>query len=382
MKSSFQRKLQLKFGDNRACFLWGPRKTGKSTLVRQQFPQATTFDLLDSSLKNRLLIHPTLLREIILQENPEYVFVDEVQKVPELLDEIHWCIENTNSRFILCGSSARKLKRGAANLLGGRAWRYILHPLTSQEIGKVDLLRACNHGLLPQHYLSSDKGVDKFLTAYVADYLNEEIQAEALVRSLPSFARFLQAATFSHGELINYANIASDCGVSAKTVMSYYQILEDTLLGFRLPAWRKSKKRRMITTDKFYLFDVGVVKNLKGLALIQDKTEEFGQAFEHFMLMEIMAYLSYSDKNKTPCFWRSTSGFEVDLIIGNEIAIEFKAAHEVKTKHLRGLKAFLEENKVKHAIIVSLDKYPRLIEGISVTPWDIFCKKLWEGHWF
>ncbi|HCU24680.1 MAG TPA: AAA family ATPase, partial [Deltaproteobacteria bacterium] len=307
------------------AFLWGPRQVGKSTLLQQQFPKAKFYDLLNTEKKTQFLLEPSRLRQEILSQKPRQVVLDEIQKVPALLDEVHWCVENTATQFILCGSSARKLKRGAANLLGGRAWRFELFPLTSQELRKdFDLLRALNHGLLPHHYLMDRP--ERSLSAYVLDYLAEEIQAEALVRNVPSFARFLQAATLTHGHLLNYANVARDCGVSPKTVREYYQILEDTLLGHSLEPWRRSRQRRLIETSKFYFFDVGLVRALTGMRKIQEGTEEFGRQFEHFLIEEIRAYLSYREIHLPLSFWRTSTQLEVDLIVGDmESAIEFKS---------------------------------------------------------
>lgn len=374
-----KRSLKITLSDTNAAFLWGPRKTGKTTLLKQQFSKAKWYDLLNTKLKTRLLKNPSLLREEVLAQRPKIVIVDEIQKVPALLDEIHWCLENTKTKFILCGSSARKLKHGAANLLGGRAWRYELFPLTTNEIQKPGLIQVLNHGLIPQHYLA--KKPERFFESYIADYLNEEIQAEALVRNLQAFAQFLTSLSFSHGELINYANLASDCGVSPKTARAYFQILEDTLLGHRLEPWRKSRNRRLIETEKFYLFDVGLVRGLKEMVVIQPKTIEFGKSFEHFLIEEVRACLSYKNLRHHLTYWRTTNGLEVDLIVGDGLlAIEFKASENIQTKHLKGLKAFCEENSVKQAIIVCLEESPRQIGKILLLPWQIFCQKLWEGR--
>lgn len=356
--------------------MWGPRKTGKSTLLKQQFPDAKWYDLLNTRLKSSLLLDPHRFTEEVVAQNPSVVVIDEVQKVPELLDEVHWCLENTKTRFILCGSSARKLKKGAANLLGGRAWRYELFPLTTAEIKNAELLRMLNHGLIPRHYLSQKP--ERSLDAYLADYLNEEIQAEALVRNVPSFGRFLRAMTMTHGQLTNYANIASDCGVSPKTVRSYYEILEDTLMGHVLEPWHKAKKRRLIETAKFYLFDVGLVRAAKGMILIQERTEEFGRAFEHFMIEEIRACLSYYEKRLPLSYWRTTTGLEVDLIVGEaDLVLEFKATDRVKPDHLKGLRAFLEENRARRSILVCCEKEARQAGDILILPWQDFCRRLW-----
>lgn len=377
--SVYQRILEIDLKGNNAAFLWGPRKVGKTTLLHQRFPSAKYYDLLDTGLKTSLLLKPSLLREELLAEKPPLVIIDEVQKVPALLDEVHWLLENTRIKFILCGSSARKLKRGAANLLGGRAWRYELFPLTTKELGEGDLIRILNHGLIPKHYL--EKSADRSLKSYILDYIEEEINAEAIVRNVPSFARFLDAVSLTHGQLINYANIARDCGVSPKTVREYYQILQDTLLGHELPPWRKSKNRRLIETAKFYLFDVGIVRALTGLRKIQEGTEEFGRHFEHFLIEEIRAFISYKEKNVPLSFWRTSTGLEVDLVIGDmDLAIEFKAVLHADERHMKGLFALMDDQKVKRAIVVSLDETPRkLMSGVEIFPWRKFCEKLWNG---
>jgi predicted AAA+ superfamily ATPase len=377
--SIYQRALKIDIDTHNAAFLWGPRKVGKTTLLRQQFPTAKFYDLLETELKTQLLLRPARLREEVLVNKDELVVVDEVQKVPALLDEVHWCLENTTTKFILCGSSARKLRHGAANLLGGRAWRYELFPLTTHELGTYDLERVLNHGLIPHHY--AEEKPERSLRSYVLDYLEQEIHAEALTRNVPAFAKFLEAVTATHGQLINYATIARDCGVSAKTVREYYQILEDTLLGHTLEPWRKSKKRRLIETAKFYLFDTGVVRALSGMRRIQPGTEEFGRAFEHFLIEEVRAYLSYTKQYLPLSFWRTSTGLEVDLIIGGlDLAIELKATTAVDERHTKGLRALLDDQQVKNAIVVSLDSVPRQLSGgIIVYPWQMFCQKLWAG---
>ena len=376
----FFRTLTIEIEGNNAFFLWGPRKVGKTTYLKTRFPLAKWYDLLNTELKTRLLIQPSLLRQEVQAQKHELVIIDEVQKVPDLLDEVHWCLENTKSKFILCGSSARKLKKGAANLLGGRAWRYELHPLTTKEIDQFDLGRIVNHGLIPKHYL--DKRPERSLHGYVVDYLEEEIRQEGLTRHLPAFAQFLEAVSLSHGELINYTNIASDCGVSAKTVKEYYQILVDTLVGFRLNAWRKRKKRRLIETPKFYLFDVGITRSLSGMHKIEEGTAEFGRAFEHFLIQEIRAYLSYKESYSSLTYWRTTTGLEVDLIVGNmDLAIEFKATKKVKNIELKGLRALVDEHKVRRAIVVSRDREKRIVfSNIEIQPWQNFCQALWNDE--
>jgi len=367
------------------CFLWGPRQTGKSTLLKTLFPKAQRYDLLLANEYQRLLLRPEIIREecaslgILGSNQKAPIVIDEIQKLPILLDEVHWMIENWGLYFILCGSSARKLKRGHGNLLGGRALRYELHPLVSAEIPDFSLNRALNQGLLPRHYLSENP--ERRLHAYVGDYLREEIFAEALCRNIQAFSRFLEVAALSNGEMVQYQNIAMECGVSAPTVKEYYQILIDTLLGRFLPSYRKKNKRRVIGASKFYFFDVGVLASLTRRKKVEPRTELFGKAFEHFLFLEISAHSDYSGKFYPLTYWRTASGFEVDFILGDhEIAIEAKATQQVQEGHLKGLRAFQEEFKPRRSIVVSLDPNPRkLSSGIEVIPWKVFLSNLWAG---
>lgn len=367
-------------GDN-SCFFWGPRQTGKSTLLQTLFPRSPRYDLLLSDEFARLAGNPALLREELQASPPgrRPVIVDEVQKIPALLDEIQWLMVNKRIQFILSGSSARKLKRGGANLLGGRALRYELFPLVSKEIPDFNLLRALNHGLLPRHYLAPDP--QQLLRSYIGDYLKEEIAAEALTRNVPAFARFLEASAFSNGQIVNFQNIAAECGVSPVTVKEYFQILVDTMIGRFIPAFQKRPKRRVIHSPRFYIFDVGIANYLLKRGAIKEGSENFGLAFEHFILQEITAYSSYSNKHFAIAYWRTASQIEVDFILGShEAAIEVKATKNVSHHHLKGMKAFCEEYKTKHAIVVSLDPKPRLIDGVKVLPWQDFLDRLWKGE--
>jgi len=286
-KAQIQRIQKIDLPQDRSAFLWGPRKTGKTTLLKQQFPRACWVDLLDFDVFFSLNQKPANLRQVVKAHESKPVVIDEVQKIPHLMDEIHWLIENQGYRFILSGSSARKLRRGNVNLLGGRAWRFELYPLVSRELGEFDLNKALISGFLPSHYFSVDSSMD--LKAYIRDYLKEEIQAEALTRNLPAFSRFLKSAAISNGMLLNYSNAARDAGVAAKTIREYYQILEDTLIGRQLLPWNKSKKRRLIETAKFFFFDVGIVSSLLGYRTIMPGTNEYGRAFEHFILKTAVA---------------------------------------------------------------------------------------------
>lgn len=370
----------LDIPQNRSAFLWGPRKTGKTTLLKQQFPKACWIDLLDYDLFMLLSRSPKRLREILENQSSKTVVIDEVQKIPQLMDEIHWLIENAKFRFILSGSSARKLRRGQVNLLGGRAWRFELYPLVTRELKeKFDLNKALLYGLLPSHYFSPDSEMD--IKAYVHDYLKEEIQAEALTRNIPAFSRFLYSAALTNGMLLNYSNAARESGVAVKTIREYYQILEDTLIGRQLPPWKKSKKRRLIETSKFYFFDTGIVSALLNIKSLAPGTSLFGRAFEHFILQEIWAYRHYSRRDFPISFWRTASGSEVDLILGDaDAAIEIKSS-EIPEDKIKGLHLFQEEHRCNKCIIVSREAVARKIASdITVMPWSIFCDRLWEGE--
>lgn len=383
MTHAITRSLEIALPKGQSAFLWGPRKTGKTTFLKTAFPDSTVYDLLQTDLLLEFTKRPSLLRERLLGAEPkrlkEPIIIDEVQKVPQLLDEIHWLIENKGLRFILCGSSARKLKRGKANLLGGRAWRYEMRPLISAELGELDLLKALNRGLLPAHYLQEE--YRKSLRAYVRDYLKEEVFDEGLTRNIPAFSRFFDAVGYSHGELTNYANIARDCGVDAKTVKEYYQILVDTLLGTMIEPFSRRQDRQVISkAGKFYLFDVGVAGAIIQRRIPQEKGEQFGKAFEHFILMEILGHRSYRELDYDLNFWRTKSGLEVDFILGRgEVAIEVKGSSRIDSSDLRPLKAFIQEYRPVKAFVVCNERLPRVHEGIRILPWREFLKMLWEG---
>lgn len=378
----FSRKINLQDAENESIFLWGARQTGKSTLLQLLFPNTRYIDLLKSDEFERYNRRASLLREelSLLQEN-ELIIIDEIQKIPELLDEVQWLMTNKNHRFILSGSSARKLRRSGVNLLGGRAIRKHLYPFVSAEIPDFDLIKACNNGMMPRHYLVDDAG--KRIHAYVGDYLQQEIKAEALTRNLKTFSRFMEIAALSNGEVVNYNNIASECGVSAPTVKEYFSILEETLIGYTIPAFTKNVKRRVIQSPKFYYFDVGIVNFLLRRRSLLPGSSEFGHAFEHLIMQELIAYIGYSESQHSLSYWRTTSGYEVDAVIGNaNVAIEIKSTEEVHSHHTRGLKAFSEEFPNSRLIIVSMDKYPRRMNEIDVIPAQHFLKMLWNGELF
>ena len=382
----FKRNLNIDLHEGSSCFLWGPRQTGKSTLLRERFPNSRRYDLLMSDEYRRLLHQPSLLREECLNlfsrtgRSQAPIVLDEVQKVPDLLDEVHWLIENTGLQFVLCGSSVRKLRRGQGNLLGGRALRYELFPLTFSEVKDFSLEKALNDGLMPPHYarrLSRQR-----LESYVGDYLKEEIAAEALTRSVPAFSRFLEMAALSNGEMVQFSNIAREAGVSLPTVKSYYQILEDTLVGRFLPSFRRRPKRRVIAAPRFFFFDIGVVNYLARRGRIVHGSELFGKAFEHFIFMELSAHSRYSGLGYPLAYWRTASQLEVDFILGdNEVAIEVKGTENAQSHHLRGLSAFGDDYNVRRRILVSCDPRPRSAGAdIEIMPWKVFLEDLWSGR--
>jgi Predicted ATPase (AAA+ superfamily) len=375
----YKRILQLEETQDDSIFLWGARQVGKSTLLETLFPAARYYDLLKSDEFERFFRRPALLREELTNSNhQDLVIIDEIQKIPQLLDEVHWLMKNRQTRFILCGSSARKLMRYGANLLGGRALRTVMYPLVSAEIPDFDLMRAINNGMIPRHYTIENP--QRRLQAYIGDYLNEEIRAEALSRNLTLFTRFLEIAAQSNGEMIVYNNIAQDCGISSPTVKEYFNILEQTMIGYLIPGFSATPKRKTIAAPKFYFFDVGIVNYLLKRRNIKQGTEVFGHAFEQLIMQEIIAYLGYSLSTEKISYWRTTGGYEVDCIIGQgKVAIEFKSSDEVKSRHTKGLKAFQEDYPLAKAIIVSMDKYRRGLNGIEIIPATEFLSDLWSG---
>ena len=361
-------------------FLWGARQTGKSTLIKMLYPSIKYYDLLLPDVYSRMQRRPELLIEELEQYTADdLVVIDEVQMLPSLLNAVQWLIVNRGVRFLLCGSSARKLRRLGSNMLGGRAATRRLFPLVSAEIPDFDLIRAVNHGMLPRHYLANDPWYR--LEGYIGNYLQQEIEAEALTRNLGSFTRFLEVAALSSGEMLNYNNIASECGMSSVTVKGYFNILQETMIGYMLPAFSRVKKRRLIKAPKFFFFDVGIVNYLCNRRHMEPGSTDFGHALEHLVVQELVAYLSYTRQRKQLSYWRTASGHEVDLVYGDaEVAIEIKSSQEVQTRHLKGLKAFAEEHLSSRRIIVSLDTARRTMGDIEVWPVAEFFGALWRGE--
>ena len=362
-----------------SVFLWGARQTGKSTLLKSIYPEAHYYDLLLPDVYSRLQRRPELLiQELEHLDHSEFVIIDEVQMLPNLLNAVHWLIVNRDIRFLLCGSSARKLKRLGANMLGGRAVRRQLFPLVSREIPDFDVVKAVNNGMLPRHYLIKDPW--NRLEGYIGNYLQQEIEAEALSRNLSTFSRFLEVAALTDGEMVNYNSIATDCGASANTIKAYFDILQETMIGYMIPAFRNVQKRRLIKAPKFYFFDIGIVNYLCNRRKLEPGSTDFGHGFEHLIVQELMAYLSYTHSRKSLSYWRTTSGYEVDIIYGDaEVAIEVKSSTEVQSRHLKGLKAFSEEHPAARTIIVSLDTAYRKMGQVEVWPVTQFLNALWNG---
>ena len=370
--------------ENKSLFLFGPRQTGKSSFIKNQLMNtdvAMFWTLLDGRLRLKVLADPSILRQEVEVRNLRdcIIIIDEIQKCPELLDEVHFLIEERNIRFLLTGSSARKLRNSGVNLLGGRATQRHFHPFNFAEIGNhpnYNLSYIFEHGLLPSMFLSSD--IEEDLSAYVDTYLTEEIAAEGFSRNIPNFARFLTVASVSNSQLINYTNIASDSQVPVQTVKQWFQVLEDTLLGYQVESFTNTKKRKAITTSKFYFFDIGIARALRNIPAPKENTTEFGEYFEHLICMELKSWIDYKHPRSKLTYWRSNSNMEVDFCVDEEIAIEVKSSSNVTEKHLKGLKALREEGIFKRYVVVCQEEHPRITDGIEILPWKYFFEELWK----
>jgi len=363
--------------EKKSHFLFGPRQTGKTSLIHHTLKGVKVYDLLDTSIYLALSQNPGRIGQELTAKD-RIVVIDEIQRLPILLNEVHRLIEAHGIRFLLTGSSARKLRRGGVNLLGGRARTKYLHPFTYKELGdKFDLARAMERGLLPSIYFSDDPRAD--LQAYTGSYLQEEIIAEGATRNLPAFSRFLKVAALCNSQIVNFTNISNDAQVARTTVYEYFGILKDTLILYELPAWRKSKKRKPLASSKYYFFDVGVVSVLQGRKF-RPGTPEFGEAFETYLMHELISYSDYvSGENLS--YWRSTSGFEVDFIIGDHTAVEVKAKENLSASDLKPLHALSEEKKLKRYLCVSLEPRRRRFEEVMVLPYRDFLEALWNGEY-
>jgi predicted AAA+ superfamily ATPase len=358
-------------------FLLGPRQTGKTFLIQHTLANVRVYDLLDTSTYLALSQNPARLAEEIMPRD-RIVVIDEIQRLPELLNEVHRIIEKSGVRFLLTGSSARKLRRGGVNLLGGRARTKFLHPLTAGELGgRFELRRAIERGLLPSIYFSDDHRAD--LQAYAGLYLQQEIVAEAATRSVTAFSRFLKVAAFCNGTIVNFTEVANDAQVPRTTVYEYFEILKDTLILHELPAWQRSMKRKPLVSSKYYFFDVGVAAALQGREF-RPGTPEFGEAFETYLMHELVCRRDYVS-GEPLSYWRSTSGFEVDFIIGDHTAVEVKAKENVSMQDVKSLRMLREERSLKRYLCVCLGSRRREIEGLTILPYREFIEGLWDGEY-
>jgi len=363
--------------NKKSYFLLGPRQTGKTFLIGHALKNVKVYDLLDSSVYLSLSRNPGRISEELSPQD-RIVAIDEIQRLPELLNEVHRLIETHGIRFLLTGSSARKLRRGGINLLGGRARTKYLHPLTYKELDRhFDLFLAIERGLIPSIYFSDEPRAD--LQAYAGSYLQQEIVAEGAMRNIPAFSRFLRVAAFCNATLINFTNVANDAQVARTTVYEYFEILKDTLLLYELPAWRRSKKRKPLASSKYYFFDIGVV------AVLQDRefrpgTPEFGGAFETYLMHELTSFSDYIS-GEPLSYWRSTSGFEVDFIIGDHTAVEVKAKENLSPNDFKSLRMLAEEKKLKRYICVSMEPRRRKVGNIVILPYKEFLESLWNEEY-
>jgi uncharacterized protein len=361
--------------DKKSHFLLGPRQTGKTFLIHHTLKNVRVYDLLDSEIYLALSRNPGRISEE-LQPQDRIVVIDEIQRLPELLNEVHRLIETKGIRFLLTGSSARKLRRGGINLLGGRARTKYLHPLTYKELNEhFDLFLAIERGLIPSIYFSDEPRAD--LQAYAGAYLQQEILAEGATRNIPAFSRFLRVAALCNATIVNFTNISNDAQVARTTVYEYFEILKDTLILHELPAWRKSKKRKPLASSKYYFFDVGAVAVLQGREF-RPGTPEFGEAFETYLMHELKSFSDYVSGEQLS-YWRSTSGFEVDFIIGEHTAIEVKAKKNLSPNDIKSLRMLEEEGKLKRYICVSMEPRRRKVGNIDILPYREFLELLWNG---
>lgn len=375
----YQRILDLEtLLTHRSLFLFGPRQTGKTTYLHDRYPHARFVDLLDARTFRELSARPELLR-LSLTPSERLIVIDEIQKLPTLLDEVHLLIERHKSlRFILTGSSARKLHQKSTNLLAGRALTVHLHPLVSPEVEFRELEKRLQIGGMPSVLTSPIPHED--LAAYVGTYLKEEIQAEGVTRQIESFSRFLEVAALSNGELLNFTQIASDAAVPSRTVQNYYRILEDTLLGYQLMPFRKTPTRKAVATAKFYFFDVGVAHALVGREVVRPRTSEYGRALEHLIFLELRAYLDYTRNRTALTFWRTHSKHEVDFLVGDTVAIEVKAKERVGEQDLRGVRVLAKELSLTRKVVVSNETWRRTTDDqIEIVPVEEFLHELWDG---
>ena len=364
----------------KSCFLLGPRQCGKTSLIHATLPDAYLFDLLDADVFLRLSRSPRYLGEVCTDVSRPVV-IDEIQKMPTLLDEVHRLIETRGMRFLLTGSSARKLRKGGVNLLGGRARLRSIHPFSAAELGEdFDLDRALNYGLLPSIWESDSPEED--LAGYVKLYLEQEVIQEGASRNLPAFSRFLEVAALSNAEQINYQSIASETQIARSTIQEYFRVLQDTLLARELPVWRRGRSRKTVETSKFFLFDTGVTRRLQGRVQLPEGTTEYGHAFESWVLHELASYVDARRLDTPLAFWRTRTKLEVDFVVGDALAIEAKSTRNARSDDLKGLRAIAEEGTFRKRLLVCREPMRREVDGIVILPWREFVGQLWSGELF
>ncbi len=376
----YKRLLKISAESTKSFFLFGPRGTGKTSWVKQVFVNNVYLDLLDGGIFQRLQAHPERLSQFIPPDYTGWIILDEVQKLPALLNEVHRLIEQKHYRFILTGSSARSLRRRGVNLLAGRALYYAMHPLTAIELGKdFNLKRALRYGQLPA--ITSETDPKHYLESYVKAYVREEVMQEGLTRNLSAFSKFLEIASFSQGSLLNTSIIAREIGVDQKTISNYFDLLEDLLLANRLPVFTKRAKRKLVSHSKFYYFDVGIYHILRPMGPLDSIQESDGFAMESLVLQESKAINSYLRLGYEFYFWRTRHGTEVDFILYGEkglIAIEVKSSSSFDKSDLRGLRSFAEDYPIAKLYLVYGGEHSEYVDNITIMPVIDFLKNLPE----
>ncbi len=362
---------------NHSFFLLGPRGTGKSFFLQQIFPQALYINLLSDDIYQKLVARPSRLKDFMGTKKWDWVIIDEIQKIPALLDEVHLLIEEKKQKFILTGSSARKLKRSGANLLAGRAYTSHSYPFTSLELGKAfDLNTSLKYGMLPKAQLEGEK--KQYLASYVQTYLKEEVQQEGLVRNLGTFARFLEAASFSQGQVINYSNVASECSIERKTVTNYFELLEDLLLSRTLEVFALRAKRELIKQKKFYFFDTGVFRQIRPTGPLDSDSEINGASLETLVMQELMARNEYLNANYKINYWHTRNHLEVDFILYGEKgfkAIEVKSSSRIREKDCIGLLEFKKDYPKSELFFIYGGSEEKYHNDIKFIPAETFFKE-------
>lgn len=366
----FERLIDIPLKNRKSFFLFGPRGTGKTTWLLQQLPDRLFVNLLQSEYYNRLTANPGLIRDMIPPDYTDWIIIDEIQRIPELLNEVHDLIESKNHIFILTGSSSRKLRQKGVNLLAGRALTYHLHPLTAKEQGDAfQLPQSLHFGHLPARFNELDP--QRYLNDYVQTYIREEVLQESLTRNIGHFSRFLEVASFSQGSVVNTSDIAREAHIERLTASNYFSILEDLLIGVRLPVFTRKAKRKLIRRQKFYYFDAGVFRAIRPTGPLDSDAELDGPTTETLVLQELRAINDYLEANYQLFFWHTKNGLEVDFVLygpNGLIAIEVKRSAHVHSKHLRGLKEFKKDYPPANCYLFYGGSTPLYIDDITILP--------------